>query len=294
MAAQLKQLPEIERLSSLVVRILGCNPGKEGTNTYLIGTGHQRLLIDTGEGKPEWRNLLSSVLSSEAATISQAILTHWHPDHVGGVKDLLALCPEAKIHKNNPDIGQEPIQNGQHFDVEGARLRAFHCPGHTTDHMSLILNEEDAMFTGDNVLGHGTAVFENLATYLDSLDRMRDQFSGRAYPGHGPVIDDGRQRISEYVLHRQQREQQVLAVLEDAKKRTSSPSSLSQHSSSDDERSPMQLVKVIYSDVPETLHEPAAHGVVQILQKLSKEGKVAQSSEGKWRLADERGDSAAL
>lgn len=66
-------------------------------------------------------------------------------------------------------------------------MRAFHCPGHTTDHMAFVLEEENAMFTGDNVLGHGTAVFEDLAVYLDSLSRMREQFHGRAYPGHvGP------------------------------------------------------------------------------------------------------------
>lgn len=53
--------------------------------------------------------------------------------------------------------------------------------------MAFVLEEENAMFTGDNVLGHGTAVFEDLAMYLDSLSRMREQFDGRAYPGHvGP------------------------------------------------------------------------------------------------------------
>ena len=50
--------------------------------------------------------------------------------------------------------------------------------------MAFVLEEESAMFTGDNVLGHGTAVFEELAVYLDSLSRMREQFRGRAYPGH--------------------------------------------------------------------------------------------------------------
>ena len=54
--------------------------------------------------------------------------------------------------------------------------------------MAFILEEENAMFTGDNVLGHGTTVFEDLAVYLNSLSRMREQFHGRAYPGHvGPV-----------------------------------------------------------------------------------------------------------
>ncbi len=151
-----------------------------------MGRGPSRLLLDTGEGKPSWSQNLSSILKSESTTISQAIITHWHPDHVGGVKDLLSVCPKATIYKHDPanGSGQSPIHDRQIFETEGAKLRAFHCPGHTTDHMAFILEEENAMFTGDNVLGHGTAVFEDLAVYLNSLSRMREQFQGRAYPGH--------------------------------------------------------------------------------------------------------------
>ena len=100
------------------------------------------------------------------------------------MKDLLSLCPKAIIYKHDPTIGQRPISDGQLFETQGARLRAFYCPGHTSDHMAFVLEEENAMFTGDNVLGNGTAVFEDLAVYLDSLSRMREQFHGRAYPAH--------------------------------------------------------------------------------------------------------------
>lgn len=152
-----------------------------------MGKGPSRLLLDTGEGKASWSQCLSSVLASESATVSQAVITHWHHDHVGGVKDLFSLCPKVTVYKNDPASGQNPIHDGQIFKTEGATMRAFHCPGHTTDHMAFVLEEENAMFTGDNVLGHGTAVFEDLAVYLDSLSRMREQFHGRAYPGHvGP------------------------------------------------------------------------------------------------------------
>ena len=149
-----------------------------------MGSGHSRLLLDTGEGNLAWSHCLSAILTSESITISQAILTHWHPDHVGGVADLLALSPKAQVYKYNPTEGQNPIHDSQIFQTEGAKLRAFYCPGHTADHMAFVLEEENAMFTGDNVLGHGTAVFENLSLYLDSLSRMREEFHGRAYPGH--------------------------------------------------------------------------------------------------------------
>lgn len=122
-----------------------------GTNTYLIGRGHRRILIDTGEGKPAWAARLQSVLSEEKATVHQALLTHWHGDHVGGVSDLLRICPQATVFKHKPEDGQSGIRDGQVFEVEGVTLRAVHTPGHTVDHMVFVLEEEDAMFTGDSL-----------------------------------------------------------------------------------------------------------------------------------------------
>ncbi|EKG16622.1 Beta-lactamase-like protein [Macrophomina phaseolina MS6] len=275
MATSLPPLPEVERLSPSVIRILGANPGKVGL--FVSGSfgvcGSKRLLIDTGQGMPAWIASLKKVLQEENASVDHAILTHWHPDHVKGVPDLLRLSPTTKIYKHKPDEGQLDIADGQRFTTDGATLRAFYSPGHTTDHMALVLEEEDAMFTGDNVLGSGTAVFEDLATYMESLARMSKQFSGRAYPGHGPVIDDGKARVLEYIKHRQERESQVLQVL--ARPNGNSFSWKS-----------MQIVKEIYKDVPETLHEAAQRGVLQILEKLTGEGKVIHDhSTETWRLA---------
>ena len=228
-------------------------------------------MIDTGEGKPSWLEHLSSVLSSEGATVSKAIVTHWHQDHVGGVTDLLRHCPNAKIYKHIPTAGQLDIVDNQLFQTNGANLRAFHSPGHTADHIVLTLDEEDAMFTGDNVLGHGTAVFENLIVYLQSLEKMQQRFSGRAYPGHGALIQDGPKKIQEYIAHRQQREEEVLKILRDDETRAWTP---------------RELVKIIYKDVPENLHDAAERGVIQILQKLKQEKKVVEDIDGnKWRIA---------
>ncbi|KAI0127968.1 metallo-beta-lactamase superfamily protein [Xylariales sp. AK1849] len=286
MAAQLVSLPEVERLSPVCIRILGGNPGKfslQGTNTYLVGTGSSRLLVDTGEGKPSWIAALKRTLADEKVTIKSALLTHWHHDHVDGVPDLLAHYPETPIYKRDPQKGWLDIEDGQTFEVEGAKLTAVHTPGHTTDHMAFILHEEDALYTGDNVLGQGTAVFEDLKSYLQSLEKMGKLVSGQGYPGHGPVLPDARAKISEYISHRYEREKQVVQTLGSTKEPQISPSSNSERT---DAWAPMELVKIIYREYPESLHLPAVGGVVQILQKLQAEDKVSLDEDGNWRLKD--------
>ncbi|KAK5159483.1 hypothetical protein LTS14_002625 [Recurvomyces mirabilis] len=281
MALKLPELPDVERLSPLVLRIMGGNPSKftlQGTNTYIVGTGPKRLLIDTGEGNKIWPRNLKRALADEGVTIDKVILTHWHPDHVGGVPDVRTIASGVTVYKSQikPDVDQEDILEGQVFKTEGATLRAFHSPGHTVDHMALILEEEDAMFTGDNVLGHGTAVFEDLATYLQSLERMEGAFNGRAYPAHGAVIEDGKAKVREYIEHRREREEQILGALTEQ---------------GGDGVSSMGIVKVVYKNYPEPLHVPAEGGVVQVLKKLEGEGRVEQVGKG-WQVR--QGQKSAL
>jgi ribonuclease/clavin/mitogillin len=210
------------------------------------------------------------VLQNENITIDKAILSHWHRDHIQGVPDLVNYSPTTKIYKNDPEDTWLDISDGQKFETEGATLRAFHCPGHTTDHMAFILEEEDAMFTADNVLGQGTAVFEDLAAYMKSLDSMSKQFKGRAYPGHGPVIEDGYAKILEYITHRKQREKQVLDVLAQPK---------------DADWTSREIVEVIYKDYPESLWDPAELGILKILDKLQEESRVVRDEEkSTWSL----------
>lgn len=288
MALQLVPLPEVERLSPICIRLLGGNPSKftlQGTNTYLLGSGPERLLIDTAQGKPSWIAALKRTLAEEKASISAVLLTHWHEDHVGGVRDVLDLparsaAAKAKVYKHRPDAGQLDIADGQRFAVEGATVTAHYTPGHAHDHMVFTLAEEaGAMLTGDNVLGQGTAVFEDLAVYLASLEKMSALYSTggggrRAYPGHGPVVDDGPARIREYVSHRQQREDQIISTLRETNQLAGTAA-----------WEPIELVRVIYKDVPESLHLPAQGGVVQVLHKLKHEGRAYEEG-GKWILED--------
>lgn len=246
----------------------------QGTNTYLVGTGRQRLLVDSGDGLESWIKNLKQVLKDENAEIKQALISHWHHDHVGGIQQLRDNYPGIKIHKYDPDGGLFDITEGAKFSVDGATLRAVHSPGHTEDHIAFVLEEEDAMFTADNVLGHGTAVFEDLKAYIGSLKKMHTQFKGRAYPGHGQFIEDGRAKISEYIAHRQKREDQVIQVL-----KSQNPKAAEAGGRKPDQWTSMEIVKVIYKDVPENLHIPAEGGVLQVLVKLEDEGKVDEDDE---------------
>ena len=66
-------LPSLARLSPLVYRVLGCNPSPmtlQGTNTYLVGSGPTRLLIDAGEsGVPQYCHNLQEALSRENCSV---------------------------------------------------------------------------------------------------------------------------------------------------------------------------------------------------------------------------------
>ena len=141
--------------------------------------------------------------------------------------------------------------------------------------MCFLLAEEGALFTGDNVLGHGTAVFEALGLYLASLERMRAEegWTGRAYPGHGEVVEGGRGRVDEYVAHRRMREEEVVGVLRGE-----------EEGHGGEGRTPGEVVKIVYRDVPVGLHEAAEGGVVQVLWKLESEGRVERGGGGRWKL----------
>ena len=140
--------------------------------------------------------------------------------------------------------------------------------GHARDHLCFYLEEEKALFTGDVVLGAGTTVIGDdgdLGDYLDSLRHLLQLDVAVIYPAHGPMIRNAREKIEQYIAHRELREAQVLdglsAGLSDAP----------------------ALVKRMYTDVPEALHVAAAMSVTAHLRKLEKEGRVAHDA-GCWRL----------
>lgn len=280
-------IPRIEQLSARVIRVLGCNPSPmtlQGTNTYIVGTGTKRLLIDTGNPDvPEYVTNLNKVLHDFSIKLDGIILTHWHLDHVGGIADIerdVLKSEKVSLYKfkratedwaeEKPPGSQsqyEFMEDGAVVSTEGATLKMVYTPGHTDDHMALFLEEEKSIFSGDCVLGEGTAVFEDLYDYMKSLKILLDLRPQKIYPGHGPVINAPIESISYYIDHRNERERQIIQVLETEDRPVES----------------MAIVKKIYVDVPELLHAPANKNVLNHLTKLQKEGVVQQDKET-WHL----------
>ncbi|KAL8768910.1 MAG: hypothetical protein Q9209_004965 [Squamulea sp. 1 TL-2023] len=234
--SKLPVLSEVDDgLSDRVIRFLGSNPGTmqlQGTNTYLVGTGSTRILIDSGEGAPQWARNVTGYLEDHDISISHVLLTHWHKDHTGGIADLLAHDSNIIVYKHMHDPGQMDIVDGQLFQTHGATLRAVLTPGHSVDHMCFLLEEENVLFTGDNVLGHGYSVAEDLEAYTSSLRRMASLKCAIGYPGHGQVISNLPQTIAKYLAQRVSREKQIYAVLTRQSSYSSSSSSDSSNASS--------------------------------------------------------------
>jgi glyoxylase-like metal-dependent hydrolase (beta-lactamase superfamily II) len=125
------------------------------------------------------------------------------------------------------------------------------------------------LFAGDLVAGFGTVVIAppdgNMRDYLASLDRLRALDLGRIYPGHGPVVEDGRAKLDEYIAHRREREQQVVDALETGMEQIPA------------------MVKRIYAEVPEVLHPMAERSVLAHLEMLETEGRVIRDGD-RWRM----------
>ncbi|MEX2274787.1 MAG: MBL fold metallo-hydrolase [Actinomycetota bacterium] len=257
-----------------IVRVLAPNADVytlEGTNTYVVGAD-PAIVIDPG---PDDEGHLVEV-RREAGTIGAIVLTHQHPDHAPGAAPLVAATG-APLYAFRPPEGGEALRDGQVVRAGKVQLTAVHTPGHTPDHIVLLLEAERVLFTGDAVLGRGTSLIDppegDLTAYLRSLHRMRDLAPRTIYPGHGPIVLDGTGKLDEYLAHRQEREQQIISALGDGS------------------RSISELVDAIYDDYPDAVKPLAARSVLAHLLKLEGDGRaghIGHGDDARYELLEQR------
>ncbi|HWL91241.1 MAG TPA: MBL fold metallo-hydrolase [Actinomycetota bacterium] len=256
-----------------VTRVLAPNPGVytlEGTNTWVVGS-EPSIVIDPGPDLPEH---LADVART-AGRVGAVLITHDHPDHAPGAVPFATLVG-APLYAYRL-AGAEELRAGQRVRAGTLDLTAIHTPGHTSDHISFFEPGSGALFTGDAVVGRGTSFIDppdgDLVQYLRSLTRMRDLDPRTIYPGHGPLVLRARETILEYLAHREAREAQVLAALDDGP------------------RTITEMVEVIYADHPKEVHPLAARSLLANLLKLADEGRAERSGKadnGPWTASTPR------
>ena len=204
--------------------VVADNPGPmtlDGTRTYLVGE-ERTVLLDPGPAEGLEERLEALVAGRGVAAVA---LTHAHPDHAGGAREAGAWtgAPVLASAETLARTGLEgrAVEDGQGFDVDGgaSTLQAVATPGHAADHLCWWWPPAGAVFTGDLVLGTGTAMVGHpdghMGSYLESLERLRRLEPERLYPGHGEPVEDADGRLRSYLRHRRERERQIRRAAEE-------------------------------------------------------------------------------
>ncbi len=265
------------RIAPGVLRVTAPNPGYmtgPGTNTYLVGTS-EVAVIDTGVNAPVH---LDAIQAAAPGPITRILITHAHPDHSKGAREL-AQRTGAKVFAHPTRLqgirdkdfqADEYLNEGDVVHAADFSLRCLHTPGHAADHLCFLREEDGLLFAGDHVMESVTVVIAppdgDMGDYLAALKRLQNEKIKTIAPAHGGLIPASEQVFAQIIAHRLQREDQVLALLHE------------QVSRIDD------MVAHIYQEVPKALHPVAAWQVYAHLLKLRKDGRAAgEGPDGDWQ-----------
>lgn len=280
-----------DTVSPLIRRVTANNPSAftyRGTGTYIVGHG-EVAVIDPGPDIAEHLEAIVSALQGE--TVTHILVTHHHSDHSPLARPLAArtgakvwgcavhdLPPEGEIRLEAgydrfvPDI---PVCDGAVIKGAGWTLEAIPTPGHTSNHICYALAEENALFSGDHIMGWSTTVITppdgDMGDYLRSLELIRARDFSVLWPTHGPPVRDVRPFLDAYIEHRRDRERQIIARLAAGETRIK------------------QMVPTLYAAVDSRLWPAAAHSVMAHMIELVRSGRVAThgdpTMESEYRLA---------
>ncbi len=268
-------------VSPLITRILAPNPGPftfRGTGVAIIGSD-QVMVIDPGPDDPvHLENLRRALRGKE---VSHILVTHTHRDHSPAARVVQewtgapscgsgphpdnggAEVEEGADHGFAPDI---VLRDGDVLKGKGFTFECVHTPGHTSNHLCYALREEQALFSGDHVMGWSTTVVAppdgDMTAYMASLEKLLSRDDRIYWPTHGGAIRNPKAYVSALLRHRLAREAEILATL--AAGTTAIPA----------------IVEHVYPGLDARLRRAAERNVLAHLIKLVREGRAVAESAG--------------
>jgi glyoxylase-like metal-dependent hydrolase (beta-lactamase superfamily II) len=274
------------RLSPHVLRVTAPNPGVmtgPGTNTYLVGAGDAWTVIDPG---PDDAGHVQAILDSAPGRIVRILVSHTHLDHSPAARSLARatgapVLGRRPLYPGGQDASFAPTQELSQGDrlslADGVTLRVIHTPGHASNHLCYLLEEENLLFTGDHLMQGSTVVINppdgDMAAYLASLRALLDLDLEWLAPGHGFVIDRPHDAVRSVIAHRGRRRSRVLAALREAGAVDSSAGI-----------DLTDLLPRVYDDVKPALLAMATRSLLAHLIELRSEG-LAEAVGERWRAA---------
>lgn len=271
-------------LTDRVSRVTAPNGGPmtgPGTNTYLVcggPAGRDVAIVDAGPGHPAHLEALVSAIGGRR--LAALLVTHTHIDHSPGTAPLAARFSAPRVGRvsTHPEFQDASfasdlvVLDGTRVAGDGWTLRAVPTPGHASNHVCWLLEEEGLVFTGDHVLGTTSPVIlapdGSMRDYLASLARLRAMELTELMPGHGPRLSQPARVLDDLVRHRMEREAQVVTAL-----RAGPPATVG------------ELVDTVYAVLPGSLKTWAAYSLEAHLIKLEEEGRVARDAD-RWSLRE--------
>ncbi len=269
---------EIETIAPGIRRVIAENPSPftlHGTGTYIIGEGNVAV-IDPGPADSAHIDALVRGLAGE--TITHVLVTHTHMDHSPGCA-LLRAHTDAPTYAYGPhgagklesgvqveeggDMDFMPdvrVKDGDVIRGDGWSVECVYTPGHTSNHVCFQYREQKALFTGDHVMGWSTSIISppdgDMGDYLQSLDKLLARDDAIYWPTHGPSIEDPKSFVEKFIVHRQEREDQIVACLQRGMTTID------------------VMVPDMYIGLPEFMYPAAARSVLAAMEHMANKGVI--------------------